>query len=53
MGIDSRKGVLKYNADADFVLLNENLEVLQTWIAGECVYDSGKGNIRIVDVRDK
>ncbi|EZA59057.1 N-acetylglucosamine-6-phosphate deacetylase isoform X2 [Ooceraea biroi] len=48
LGIDSHKGVLNYDTDADFILLNEKLEVLQTWIAGECVYDSGTGNIRRV-----
>jgi len=49
LGINSHKGVLNYGTDADFILLNEKLEVLQTWIAGECVYDSGNGNIRYLD----
>ncbi|KAH0944689.1 hypothetical protein HN011_005378 [Eciton burchellii] len=49
LGIDSHKGVLNYDTDADFILLNEKLEILQTWIAGECVYDSGNGNIRCLD----
>ncbi|XP_032680664.1 N-acetylglucosamine-6-phosphate deacetylase isoform X3 [Odontomachus brunneus] len=37
LGIDSYKGVLNFGADADFVLLNDRLEVLSTWISGECV----------------
>lgn len=37
LGIDSYKGILNYDADADFVLLNEKLEVLSTWISGEYV----------------
>lgn len=37
LGVDSYKGVLNFGADADFVLLNDKLEVLSTWISGECV----------------
>lgn len=37
--IDSRKGVLNFGAEADFIFLNEKLEVLSTWIAGDCVYE--------------
>ncbi|XP_055709162.1 N-acetylglucosamine-6-phosphate deacetylase [Phlebotomus papatasi] len=38
LGIESKKGTLNFNADADFVLLDDALEVCSTWIAGECVY---------------
>ncbi|XP_011298075.1 putative N-acetylglucosamine-6-phosphate deacetylase [Fopius arisanus] len=38
LGLEGRKGVLEYGADADFIILNDNLEVLSTWIAGERVY---------------
>ncbi|XP_043584098.1 N-acetylglucosamine-6-phosphate deacetylase [Bombus pyrosoma] len=38
LGIEKTKGVLNYEADADMVMLNKNLELLSTWIAGECVY---------------
>ncbi|XP_012250519.2 N-acetylglucosamine-6-phosphate deacetylase [Athalia rosae] len=38
IGIESVKGVLNFGADADFVLLNSDLEVISTWIAGEQVY---------------
>ena len=36
MGLDTKKGSLKVGYDADFVVLDENLEVKQTWINGEC-----------------
>ncbi|KYQ57820.1 Putative N-acetylglucosamine-6-phosphate deacetylase [Trachymyrmex zeteki] len=39
LGINSYKGVLNFGADADFILLNEKLELLSTWISGECVYE--------------
>lgn len=38
MGIERQKGVLDFNCDADFVQLTDDLEVISTWIAGECVY---------------
>lgn len=38
MGIETQKGCLKFDCDADFVLLTENLNVISTWIAGECVF---------------
>lgn len=33
-----KKGTLDFGADADFVILNDKLEVQSTWIAGECVF---------------
>ncbi|CAG5073976.1 Similar to CG17065: N-acetylglucosamine-6-phosphate deacetylase (Drosophila melanogaster) [Cotesia congregata] len=36
--IHSQKGTLNFGADADFLLLNDNLDLVSTWIAGECVY---------------
>ncbi|XP_058062187.1 N-acetylglucosamine-6-phosphate deacetylase [Anopheles bellator] len=38
LGIEKTKGSLEYGADADFVLLDDGLNVQSTWIAGECVY---------------
>lgn len=38
MGISERKGTLNYGSDADLVFLDDNLCVLSTYIAGECVY---------------
>ncbi|XP_031781619.1 N-acetylglucosamine-6-phosphate deacetylase [Nasonia vitripennis] len=40
--IETVKGVLNFGADADFVLLDKNLQVLSTWIAGDCVYQNSK-----------
>ncbi|KAJ8676646.1 hypothetical protein QAD02_012433 [Eretmocerus hayati] len=37
--IETKKGVLNFGAEADFVMLDENLTVLSTWIAGDCVYE--------------
>ena len=38
LGIEDKKGCIREGADADLVLLDENLEVLRTWIAGCEVY---------------
>lgn len=38
LGIDNRKGTLNYGNDADFIMLTDGLDVLSTWIAGECVF---------------
>ncbi|XP_042207557.1 N-acetylglucosamine-6-phosphate deacetylase-like [Homarus americanus] len=42
MGIDHLKGTLEYGTDADFVLVLDKgpLKVLNTFIAGECVYSA-------------
>ncbi|CAK1578427.1 unnamed protein product [Parnassius mnemosyne] len=43
LGIDNCKGRLNYQCDADFVILDpKTLNVLSTWIAGECVYTAPK-----------
>lgn len=42
--IADRKGTLNFGADADFLLLTPELDLISTWIAGECVYQSGKKN---------
>ena len=38
IGVSERKGKLKAGYDADFVVLNDRLEVVQTWIGGKCYY---------------
>ena len=38
IGVDDRKGKLDIGYDADFVVLDSNLEVLQTWINGKCFF---------------
>ncbi|KAH3843348.1 N-acetylglucosamine-6-phosphate deacetylase-like [Dreissena polymorpha] len=41
LGIAGSKGTLDYDTDADFLLLNQDLNVLATYIAGNKVWDSG------------
>ena len=38
IGVDDRKGKLDIGYNADFVVLDSNLEVLQTWINGKCFF---------------
>ncbi|XP_046394765.1 N-acetylglucosamine-6-phosphate deacetylase [Ischnura elegans] len=40
IGIADSKGTLNYGADADFILVGGGFEIISTWIAGKCVYDS-------------
>lgn len=40
LGIETRKGQLRAGADADFVILSSHLEVLQTFVAGRCVFSA-------------
>jgi len=41
LGIENKKGCLEFGCDADLVMLRpDDLEVLSTWINGQCVYDS-------------
>ncbi|XP_069036961.1 N-acetylglucosamine-6-phosphate deacetylase [Lepisosteus oculatus] len=39
LGISQQKGTLDYGADADFVLLDDSLDVKATYIAGEQVWE--------------
>ncbi|KAI8122779.1 putative N-acetylglucosamine-6-phosphate deacetylase [Lucilia cuprina] len=39
--IENSKGTLGFETDADFILLDDDLNVLSTWINGECVYSNG------------
>jgi len=46
LGIDSRKGQIAEGYDADIVMLDQNLEVVRTWISGNSVFascESGPG----------
>jgi N-acetylglucosamine-6-phosphate deacetylase len=38
LGIENVKGTLDFGADADFVMLSDDLELESTWIAGKRVY---------------
>lgn len=50
LGIDMNKGVLNFGADADFILLDNKLELLSTWISGECVYEKNTGSVKQLKV---
>lgn len=39
LGIEKEKGTLDYESDADFILLDDELHVLATFIAGDCAFD--------------
>ncbi|XP_053400457.1 N-acetylglucosamine-6-phosphate deacetylase-like [Mercenaria mercenaria] len=41
LGITDRKGTLDYDTDADFTILDQALNVMATYIAGEQVWNSG------------
>ena len=43
LGLDNRKGKIAEGFDADLVLLDQELQVMQTLIAGECVWE-GRGS---------
>lgn len=38
LGLGEKKGLLKEGYDADFVVLDNELNVVQTWISGKCSY---------------
>lgn len=40
LGIEKTKGTLNFGADADFVMLDDSLNVRSTWISGNRVYTS-------------
>jgi N-acetylglucosamine-6-phosphate deacetylase len=40
IGISNKKGTLDYGSDADFIFIDDDINILSTWIAGELVYQS-------------
>lgn len=48
LGIEKRKGTLDFGADADFLILDNELHILSTWIAGECVWKKPGCNLVIM-----
>ncbi len=46
--ITDQKGTLNHNTDADFVFLDDDLNVLFTYIAGERVWDNSRDKVEIV-----
>lgn len=43
LGIEKKKGTLNFGADADFIMLDKDLHVTSTWVAGECVWEKFQG----------
>jgi N-acetylglucosamine-6-phosphate deacetylase len=39
LSLQGKKGIVAAGADADLVLLEEDLSVCRTWVAGQCVFD--------------
>ncbi|XP_075156354.1 N-acetylglucosamine-6-phosphate deacetylase [Haematobia irritans] len=42
LSIEKSKGTLDFDSDADFILLDDDLNVLSTWIDGKCVFCNEK-----------
>ena len=40
LGISNRKGTLDFGADADFIILDHQLNLLHTYIGGDQAYSS-------------
>jgi N-acetylglucosamine-6-phosphate deacetylase len=38
LGISQQKGTLDFGADADFILIDDEIHVKSSWISGECVF---------------
>lgn len=38
--IEHQKGTLDFGGDADLVILNDDLTIRSTWIAGKCLYNA-------------
>jgi N-acetylglucosamine-6-phosphate deacetylase len=51
LGISSRKGTLNYGADADFILMDDEIRIHSTWIAGECVFESDEHSLPRVSTK--
>ena len=42
LGISNKKGTLNFNSDADFIILDDDLNVDATFISGDCVWKNEK-----------
>lgn len=40
LGISEQKGTLNFGSDADFILIDDEIHVKSSWIAGECVFSN-------------
>ena len=46
---DDPIGILEVDAKADVILLNEELDVLATWVGGQLAFRKGKGDQSITN----
>jgi N-acetylglucosamine-6-phosphate deacetylase len=51
LGISNRKGTLNYGTDADFILMDDEMRIHSTWIAGESVYEATEHSLPKVSTR--
>lgn len=42
LGIDNNKGSLKCGKDADFIIMNDEYQIISTYVEGKCVYRVGE-----------
>lgn len=48
LGLSEKKGQIKVGCDADLVLLDKNLYVLQTWVQGKCCFQNETGGVHAI-----
>ncbi len=48
LNITDRKGTLGYASDADFLLLSDDLDLVQTYIAGQRVWNSPENGVKVI-----
>ena len=51
LGITNRKGTLDYGTDADLVILDDELKIMATYIAGECVWQEVEGVVSVQQIK--
>ena len=51
LGIEKEKGTLNYGSDADFIILNDDLDVLATFVDGQCVFVSDNCQIEFNQIQ--
>ena len=52
LGIEGRKGTLEYGTDADFIILDDDLNIYATFIGGKIVYESPELKTREIGLCD-
>jgi N-acetylglucosamine-6-phosphate deacetylase len=45
LGISNRKGTLNFGNDADFILLDDDMKIHSSWIAGDCVFETDEHSL--------